>query len=113
VRFNSNPTDLEHDPPLWGGLKKTGNSDLRTQKRLLSTVLCLFKNYPVLVLEDREFHSPKLPSWLDARGISFALRQKKDFHVQEHLGEDYQVLKDLGFKPGMSKRHRALCWTGQ
>jgi hypothetical protein len=55
-----------------------------------------------LVLGDREFHSPKLASWLDSRGVSFALRQKKDFQFQENLGEDYQVLKKLGFKPGMS-----------
>ena len=90
------------------GVKKSGNSDLKTQKRLLGTVLLLFKNYPVLVLGDREFHSPKLASWLDSRGVSFALRQKKDFQFQENLGEDYQVLKKLGFKPGISNFYQNI-----
>lgn len=39
-------------PIYWEVLKKSGNSDLKTQKRLLGTVLLLFKNYPVLVLGD-------------------------------------------------------------
>jgi len=65
-------------PLYWEVLKQVGNSDFNTQKRLLKTVLILFKNYPVLVLGDREFHSPKLAEWLDDRGIFFALRQKKD-----------------------------------
>lgn len=36
-------------PIYWELLKKSGNSDLKTQKRLLGIVLPLFKNYPVLV----------------------------------------------------------------
>lgn len=36
-------------PIYWELLKKSGNSDLKTQKRLLGTVLILFKKYPVLV----------------------------------------------------------------
>jgi len=100
-------------PVYWEVLKQAGNSDLSTQKRLLKAVLPLFKNYPVLVLGDREFHSPKLAEWLDARGVSFALRQKKDFHFQQAEQEDYQVLKDLGFKPGMSKFYQGiLCNKG-
>jgi hypothetical protein len=95
-------------PVYWEVLKKPGNSDLMTQKRLLGTVLHLFKNDPVLVLGDREFHSPKLASWLDAKGVAFALRQRKDFHFQEKIGEDYQVLKELGFKPGMSKFYKGI-----
>ena len=95
-------------PIYWELLKKSGNSDLNTQKRLLRTVLLLFKNYPVLVLGEREFHSPKLASWLDSRGVFFALRQKKDFQFQENLGEDYKVLKKLGFKPGMSNFYQNI-----
>jgi hypothetical protein len=86
-------------PVYWEVLKQPGNSDLKTQKRLLGTVLHLFKNYPVLVLGDREFHSPKLASWLEFKGVSFALRQRKPFHFQENLEQDYQVLKKLGFNP--------------
>ena len=100
-------------PLYWAVLKSVGNSDLKTQKRLLKTVLPLFKSYPVLVLGDREFHSPKLASWLDEKGIAFALRQKKDCHFQVASEETYQVLKDVGFKPGMSKFYKGiLCNKG-
>ena len=100
-------------PLYWEVLEHVGNSDLKTQKRLLKAVLHLFKNYPVLVLGDREFHSPKLAEWLDDRGISFALRQKKSFHFQAALDKDYQALKDIGFKPGMSQFYeRILCNKG-
>lgn len=100
-------------PLYWEVLKHVGNSNLKTQKRLLRAVLHLFKSYPVLVLGDREFHSPKLADWLNSRGVSFALRQKRDLHFQEKLGEEYQVLKELGFKPGMSKFHQGvLCNKG-
>lgn len=100
-------------PLYWEVLGHVGNSDLKTQKRLLKVVLNLFDNYPVLVLGDREFHSPKLADWLDSRGVSFALRQKRDLHFQESLGEEYQVLKELGFKPGMSKFYEGvLCNKG-
>lgn len=90
-------------PLYWELLTHVGNSDLRTQKRVLKIALTLLKNYPTLVIGDREFHSPKLAEWLDQQGVYFALRQKKDFHFQQHPGDEYQVLKDQGFKPGMSK----------
>ena len=47
-------------PPYWEVLNQVGNSDLKTQKRLLKVALSLLKNARVLVLGDREFHSPKL-----------------------------------------------------
>lgn len=100
-------------PLYWEVLEQVGNSDLNMQQRLLKTVLPVFRNYRVLVLGDREFHSPKLAQWLAGRGISFALRQKKDFHFQASGAEDYQVLKDLGFKPAMSMFYRGiLCNKG-
>ncbi len=100
-------------PLYWEVLGHVGNSDLKTQKRLLKAVLPVFRNYRVLVLGDREFHSPKLAQWLQERGVSFALRQKKDFHFQAASKDDYQVLKDLGFKPGMSKFYQGiLCNKG-
>lgn len=90
-------------PLYWTVLKQPGNSALKLQKRLLKVALSLFKDAPVLVLGDREFHSPKLAQWLDDRGVFFALRQKKDLHFQQPAGEDYQILKDQGFQPGMSQ----------
>ena len=65
--------------------------------------LSLFKDTRVRVLGDREFHSPKLAKWLASRGVYFALHQKKDLHFQTQMGTDYQMLKDQGFKPGMSQ----------
>lgn len=100
-------------PVYWDVLEQDSNSDLSTQKRLLKPVLNLFNHYPVLVLGDREFHSPKLADWLDSRGVSFALRQKKDLHFQEVPGSEYRMLKDLGFKPGMSHFYAGvLCNKG-
>lgn len=90
-------------PLYWELLNYVGNSSLKTQKRLLRIALKLLKPYPVLVLGDREFHSPKLAQWLGQQGISFALRQKKDLHFQEADVQAYQVIKDKGFKPGSSK----------
>ena len=90
-------------PLYWELLEHVGNSDLRTQKRVLAIALKLLKNSPMLVIGDREFHSPKLAEWLDQQGVYFALRQKKDFHFQQYSGDEYQVLKDQGFKPGMSQ----------
>ncbi len=100
-------------PLYWEVLRQVENSDFNTQKRLLKTVLTLLRTYPVLVLGDREFHSPKLAECLDDRGVFFALRQKKDPHFQAALDEEYQVLKNLGFKPGISKFYEGiLCNTG-
>jgi Transposase DDE domain len=90
-------------PLYWEMLNHVGNSNLKTQKRLLNMALSLLKNCRVVVLADREFHSPKLAQWLDHKGVYFALRQKKDLHFQESPELEYQVLKDQGFQPGMSK----------
>ena len=90
-------------PLYWETLNQLGNSDLRTQKRLLKAVLPLFQKYPVLVLGDREFHSPKLAEWLDSRGIAFALRQKKDLHFKITVDAAYQIVKALDIQPGMAR----------
>jgi hypothetical protein len=95
-------------PLYWEVLPQRGNSDLKTQKRLLKAVLPLFKNYPVLVLGDREFHSPKLAEWLDSKGLAFVLRQKKDLHFQTAGETEYQVVKDLDIRPGMAQFYPAV-----
>ena len=100
-------------PVYWQILEKLGSSDFQGQKRLLKAVLPLLKNKPVLVLGDREFHSPKLAEWLTRQGVSFVLRQKKNLHLQTAGNSDYQVLKEMGFKPGMSHFYRqVLCNKG-
>ena len=100
-------------PVYWERLGQAGNSDLKAQQRLLKAALSVFKSYPVLVLGDRGFHSPKLADWLDQRGVSFALRQKKNFHFKAKSGTDCHVLKDVGFKPGQSRFYAGiLCNKG-
>ncbi len=96
-------------PIYWEVLNHAGNSSLKTQKRLLNVALRrLFKQESVLVLGDREFHSPKLATWLDSRGVYFALRQKKSLHFQTQAGEPYRSLKDEGFQPGMSQFYQGV-----
>ena len=95
-------------PVYWELLGRPGSSERKTQQRLLKVALPLFQSYPVLVLGDREFHSPKLADWLAERGVSFALRQKKALHFQTQPGEEYQALRDLGFKPGESQFYQGI-----
>lgn len=92
----------------WEVLPQRGNSDLKTQKRLLKAVLPLFNNYPVLVLGDREFHSPTLAEWLDCKGLAFVLRQKQDLHFQTAGATEYPVVKDLDICPGMTQFYPAV-----
>ena len=82
-----------------------GNSALAGQKRLIKQVLRLFKSqkYPVLILGDREFHSPKLADWLASRGLSFCLRQRKSLHFKTTLEADYETVGSQGFQPGQSR----------
>lgn len=101
-------------PLYWETLNCMGNSNLKIQKRLLNTALSLLKKCRVVVLADREFHSPKLAQWLENKGVYFALRQKKDLHFQEYAGLEYQILKNQGFKPGMSKFYMGVkCGKGE
>jgi hypothetical protein len=66
------------------------------------------RHCPVLVLGDREFHSPKLAEWLDSKGLAFILRQKKDLHFQTAGQREYQVVKDLDIRPGMAQFYPAV-----
>ncbi|MEL7309813.1 MAG: transposase, partial [Pseudomonadota bacterium] len=89
-----------------------GNSDLVCQKRLIQQVLRLFKSkkFPILILGDREFHSPKLAEWLEARDISFCLRQRKSFHFKVQNASEYEIVGKKGFKPGQSEFYsQVLC----
>jgi hypothetical protein len=82
-----------------------GNSALVCQKRLIKQVLRLFKSkkHPVLILGDREFHSPKLADWLMSRNLSFCLRQPKSLHFKTTLEADYKTAGSQGFQPGQSR----------
>lgn len=95
-------------PLYWEALDQVGSSSFTTQKRLLKVALRLLKEQSVLVLGDREFHSPKLAAWLDSRGVYFALRQKKSLHFQSHGSTAYQCLKHQGFRPGTSAFYQGV-----
>ncbi|NJO18891.1 MAG: IS4 family transposase [Spirulinaceae cyanobacterium RM2_2_10] len=87
-------------PIDWQLLPKCGNSNLREQKALLTPVLRLLKGYQLLLVADREFHSPKLAEWLQQRGVDFALRQKRNVCIQQQPSQDYQALGSLDIQPG-------------
>lgn len=95
-------------PLYWELIEHPGSSDLSQQKSMLKAILPLFKNKRFLVLGDQEFHSPKLAKCLDRQGICFVLCQKKSLYMQERLGEEYQAIKNLGFKPGMSQFYERI-----
>lgn len=95
-------------PLYYEDIGHDGSSNLAQQKRLLRQALSLFKTYPVLVLGDREFHSPKLGQWLDKHGVKFCLRQKKSLHFKTTEATEYEVLSQQGFKPGQSKFYRDI-----
>ncbi len=91
-------------PIYWQLLNKRGASKLSEQKALIKPVLRLLKNYELVIIGDREFHSVKLAYWLQQKGkkqqIFFAFRQKQGTNHQKD-DEDYQTFSRLGLKPGM------------
>jgi hypothetical protein len=91
-----------------------GNSDLSCQQRLIKQVLRLFKSkkYPVLILGDCEFHSPKLADWLRSRGVTFCLRQRKSLYFKTTLASDYEMIGDQGLQPGQSRFYTQV-WCNQ
>ena len=99
-------------PIYWVLLGQDGSSSLALQKRLLKTTLKLLKPYPVLVLGDREFHSPKLALFLKQWGVDFALRQKKSTQIRLSTATDYQPLSHRGFTPGTRQFLRHV-WVGK
>jgi hypothetical protein len=88
-------------PIYWQCLPKSGSSNLAEQKALLRPVLQLLKRYKIILIADREFHSVKLANWLVHKQVLFALRQKKGTYIQQQ-GQDFQQLKTLSLKPGVS-----------
>ncbi len=91
-------------PIYWQLLEKKGASRLSEQQALIQPVLCLLREYELVILGDREFHSVKLAYWLKQKSkkqrLFFAFRQKQGTnHKKEH--SDYQTFSSLGMKPGM------------
>lgn len=99
-------------PVYWEIIKSQGSSSLAVQKRLLKITLQQFHSYPVLVLGDREFHSPKLAALLQQWGVDFALRQKKSAYIQRSDATDYQPLSGMGFASG-DRQFLHHVWIGK
>ena len=88
-------------PVYWLLLSKKGCSNLGEQKKLIRPLLRLFKEYEILVLGDREFHSIKLANWLHSKNIKFVLRQKQGTYIRQK-NQSYQRLQSLELNPGIS-----------
>lgn len=87
-------------PIYWQFMPKSGNSTLAQQKAILRPAIRLLKNYQIVVVGDREFHSVKLAAWLEEQKVYFAFRQKRSTYIKQ-MGQDYQRLSGLGLAPGI------------
>jgi len=94
-------------PVYWEQLPQIGGSHLTVQIRLLKIAIKQLKSHAILVLGDREFHSPKLAKVLSGWGLDYCLRQKKSAQIQAGSLE-YQELKTMGFSPGMRKFYSGI-----
>jgi hypothetical protein len=86
-------------PIYWQSLAKKGASNWSEQKAVISPAIELFKDYSVVIIGDREFHSPQLANWLCEKNLLFAFRQKRNTYMSLN-GEDYCQLNQLGLQPG-------------
>ena len=86
-------------PIYWNFLEKEGASNLAEQKALLRPVIKLLREYEIVILGDREFHSVVLAKWLRKKKVYFVLRQKKDTNIK-FTTQDYQPLSQLSLSPG-------------
>ena len=89
-------------------LGKLGNTNAQEQKWFLAIVLELLKDYPKVILGDREFCSVDLAKWLSSQNRTyFSLRLKKNTCIQLEAGI-WQQLQDLGLRPGTSVYHQGI-----
>ena len=81
-------------PFLWDLLPKKGNSNYNER---LSLMRRFTQHFPTLEIEcllmDREFIGEDWLKWLDAQGIRFIVRAKKNFVVASYKGKNISVRK--------------------
>lgn len=87
-------------PIFWCLLGKDGSSNLLEQQKVLRPVIRLLKNYKLVIIGDREFHSVELAYWLYKQNISFVFRQKKDTTFQKNR-QSFQTLESIPIYPGI------------
>ncbi len=86
-------------PIFWILLSKKGASNLREQQIVLRPVIKLFKNYQIVIVGDREFHSVDLAQWIDRQAVKFVLRQKKDTTFRQRRRK-FNSLSSIQIAPG-------------
>ncbi|BAY41436.1 hypothetical protein NIES2111_58320 (plasmid) [Nostoc sp. NIES-2111] len=86
-------------PIYWCLLEKEGSSNLEEQQKVLRPVIRLLKNYKLVIIGDREFHSVELAHWLHKQNLSFVFRQKKDTTFREKR-QKFQPLSSIEIHPG-------------
>ena len=89
-------------PIFWILLSKKGASNLREQQIVLRPVIKLFKNYQIVIVGDREFHSVDLAQWIDSQGVKFVLRQKKSTTFRQNRRK-FNSLSSVQIAPGQRK----------
>lgn len=87
-------------PVYWCLLEKDGSSNLTEQPKVLRPVIRLLKNYKLVIIGDREFHSIELADWLHKENQRFVFRQKQDTTFRQKR-QKFQPLKSLEIYPGI------------
>lgn len=87
-------------PIYWCLLGKDGSSNLEEQQKLLRPVIRLLKNYKLVIIGDREFHSVELAQWIHKQNIGFVFRQKKDTTFRKKRQKS-QPLSSIEIYPGI------------
>jgi hypothetical protein len=97
-------------PIFWCLLEKKGSSNLQEQQKVLRPVLRLLKNYKLVIIGDREFHSIELAHWLHRLNISFVFRQKHDTTFRQK-GGSFQPLNSIPIYPGIRQFYPNIKFT--
>jgi hypothetical protein len=91
-------------PIYWCLLEKDGSSNLTEQQKVLRPVIRLLKNYKLVIIGDREFHSVELAQWLHKKNTGFVFRQKKDTTFRQKR-QKFQPLSSIEIYPGIRQFH--------
>lgn len=108
--FKAGGATPARSPRLGNAHQEKGSSNLSQQKKIIGTVLPFLRQYPIVVLGDREFHSVKLAQWLYNKKVDFAFRQKKNTCIADDE-QIYLALQDLEIKPGQAHFYENISCT--
>lgn len=97
-------------PIFWVLLEKDGSSNLAEQQKVLRPVIRLLKQYKLVVVGDREFHSIELASWLQRKNVNFVLRQKQDTTFRQQKPK-FQPLSSISIHPGSRQFYTNISLT--